>query len=512
MSARADGFRVLTADLGGSALSRALRAREAPADWSSIVPADDRAWRARATATAAGHTGWLERLAPAFGTGAALLGPVAEGGVVITTGQQPGLFGGPIYTLAKALSALAMSEAHERATGVPTRPVFWAATDDADFAEAASIAVVGPRGLDTLTLSATEALDAVPLAFRALGHDVDALRARLAAACGSLADERVMRAAAAFRAGATVGAAYLALMRALLEPLGIAVLDAAHPAVGAATRPLMRAALAAAPGVQEALVARGAALSAAGFEPPVAVDRALSLVFAWEGSADAPRKRRLTIDEALAAGDPAQRLSPNVLLRPVMEAWMLPTVAYVAGPGELAYFSQVSAVADALALPRPLALPRWSGLIVPADVEDELASRGWSLEHLRDPHAAENAIAAAAVPAEIIAMFARLRTSVASELAALDAILPEPAVAGARSDLARRLDRIERRVRGVVKHRERALLQRIARVRAVVHPNGTPQERTLSFVPFVSRYGEALIAAQLQAARGHAERWWPVGP
>jgi len=505
-------FRLLTTDLGGGALSRAIRAGQVPDAWMASVPTSRAAWIERARRVMDEHPGWLSAIAPALGTGAALLGDVEHGGVVITTGQQPGLFGGPLYTLSKALSALAMSEAHERTTGIPTRPVFWAATDDADFVEAASLAVLGAGGLEWLALTTGAEEEGRPLTMRPLGPEVQGLYQRLAAACGSAADARTLEAAGAYAPGRSIGDAYVALLRAVLEPLGIPVLDASHAAVAKATRPFLDHALVESPRVHDALLARTAALTAAGFAAPVAVDRELSLVFAWEGDGDRAIKRRLTIAEASAAVSRGDRLSPNVLLRPVMEARLLPTVTYVAGPGELAYFTQVGAVAAALGAPAPLALPRWSGLIVPTDVDAELVSRGWDLDMLRDPHAAENAVAAAAIPEEVVAMFARLRETMFTELAQLDAVLPSAAVAGARGDLGRRLDRIERRVRGAAKHRERTALQRIARARATVFPDGVPQERLLSFVPFLARYGSPLVEAQREAARAHAARWWPPTP
>jgi bacillithiol synthase len=109
------GVRVITEPLGGGPLARAALAGEAPDAWFG-GPAP-RAWRARVEATRAAHpAGWLAAIAPALGParGAAAerLARAADGaGVVVTTGQQPGLFGGPIYTWTKALSALALADA-----------------------------------------------------------------------------------------------------------------------------------------------------------------------------------------------------------------------------------------------------------------------------------------------------------------------------------------------------------------------------------------------------------------
>src|SRR5206468_5902906 len=128
----------------------------APSEWHPAAPSDVEGWRRRA-AERAGSRDWAaawDAIAPAIaptGNAAARLERVrAAGGVVVTTGQQPGLFGGPVYTWSKAIGALAFADALELATGIPTAAVFWAATDDADFAEASTTAVARPGGADLL--------------------------------------------------------------------------------------------------------------------------------------------------------------------------------------------------------------------------------------------------------------------------------------------------------------------------------------------------------------------------
>jgi len=110
-------LRVITEPLGGSALSLAAQRGDAPADWYPARPVGAAEWRAYATSVArsAVGSGWLSAIAPAIaasGHAAERLSRTAAGdGVVVTTGQQPGLFGGPVYTLSKALSALALADA-----------------------------------------------------------------------------------------------------------------------------------------------------------------------------------------------------------------------------------------------------------------------------------------------------------------------------------------------------------------------------------------------------------------
>src|SRR3954462_5547436 len=147
--------RVLSEPIGGSKLSQAMQRGELPGI-GAAAPTDVESWSRAVSAVRQRFEkrNWLDHLAPAFGETAKLekLQRAAREGVVVTTGQQAGLFGGPMLTLVKALSARALADAIERATGVPCATVFWAATDDADFAEAATVKIPATGGTRTLTL------------------------------------------------------------------------------------------------------------------------------------------------------------------------------------------------------------------------------------------------------------------------------------------------------------------------------------------------------------------------
>ena len=232
--------RIISEPLGGSPLSRLLQSGGAPPAWAAEAPASATAWRELVTRRA-GERDWDEAwaaLSPALsatGVAAERLDRVRRtGGVVVTTGQQPGLFGGPVYTWSKAVGALALADAIERATGVATAAIFWAATDDADFAEASYTVLAVPGGAEVLR-SANAPVAGTPMTLARLG-DLSNLVRRLRASAGSAADPRpldVIEHAYSDREG-TVGDAYVRLLRGLLAPLGVPVLDASHAAVRAA--------------------------------------------------------------------------------------------------------------------------------------------------------------------------------------------------------------------------------------------------------------------------------------
>jgi uncharacterized protein YllA (UPF0747 family) len=498
---------IVTEPLGGSPLSRLVQGTPAAGKWLAPRPASVAEWRAAARARAA-EPGWRDRwaaLEPALmATGAAaerLARVEREGGVVVTTGQQPGLFGGPIYTWSKAMSALALANEIQARTGVPTAAVYWAATDDADFAEASTTAVARPGGLEVLRAELAPA-PGTPLSLARLGDLQDARR-RLIDASGSAPDPRPLEllSNAYGDPERTHGDAFVDLLRALLAPLGVPVLDASHDAVVAASAPTIRVALERAPAIEAALAARAREIVAAGFDPQVDDVRGLALAFMRDG----PAKRRLTVAEAPRA---TGWLTPNVLLRPIVERAILPTVAYVAGPGELAYFAQVGAVAAAMNLPAPVAVPRWSCTLIEPQAQALLGRLGVAPDDLDPPGALEGRLARAAMGdattralAEIREAIGMLPDAIGEESEALGVGGP---VIGATRALHHRVDRLERRLVAALKRRETAQMFDLATLRAALRPRGARQERTLNILPLLARNGCELLGEMCRAAGPHA--------
>lgn len=504
---------IASAPLGGSLLSRAIQSHRVPPEWQLRAPVDRAGWRTHLESVRSGAGSWLASVREAFGplTHTAArhrLTEAAQHGVVVTTGQQPGLFGGPAYTLTKALSALALADALSAEFGMPVAPVFWAATDDADWREAATTHVVARDGLQALTMPGP-VTDGIAMADVPLG-DVRELRAALRAVSGSGAEPMVLDLVdAAYTDGATVGSAYVTWLRGMLEPLGIAVLDASHAALRCTIDPVARVALRGAVSVEQALQARSDAIGAAGFTPQVELVDGLSLVFETTDQV----RRRVPVSRAADVAHSAMlgALGANVLLRPVLERAVLPTVAYVAGPGELAYFAQVTAVAEALALPVPVAVPRWAGDWRESQVERIMARLGVTDDELRDPHGPETRLARDAMDREVADSLERLRVTMDAQVSALsravaddDALVPADVVSGLSRDLMHKLDRVERRLVAAVKRREAGMTRDVAVARASRHPHGSSPERVLSLVPVLARHGLGVLSAMRDAAAVHA--------
>jgi bacillithiol biosynthesis cysteine-adding enzyme BshC len=450
--------------------------------------------------------------------------------LMVTTGQQPGLFTGPLYTIYKALSARALALSLERIWGRPVLPVFWAAGDDHDFAEAASshwIAGDGTLASAALPDRPPEAA-LVPLSRESLPAQVDELLARLERDLpeGGARDQTLAWLRRHYHPGATVAAAFAGSLAELLGPLGVLVLDATHPAVKTAAAPIVGAAVEQAGVLDQRLASRARELIDAGLAPDVRVGDAATLAFLdGEGGGgrdrlilDAGRLRtrrggvHLALDQfrRIVEREP-ERLSPNVLLRPVVESALLPTVAYLAGPGELGYLPLAAPAFETLGIHRPTPVPRWSGLLVEARVARTLTKFGAALEEvLHDGQRLEQRLLRGVAPADFEPALADLKAAIMAGGDRLSAVASqidptmERTAQTTRTAMLGQLAELEKRLLGAQKRRQGELVGQLDRVRAALQPLGKPQERVLSIVGFLGRYGAELM----ERLAGHIRSWF----
>ena len=501
---------VVTQPIAANPLAAAAIDGKTPNGWYEAIPTDAKAWRARVDAIRGSFDKrWLSTLAPAFaasGDAKTRLEAAADGrGVVVTTGQQPGLFGGPVYTLSKALSVLAFADALQEAAQCPVAPVFWAATDDTDFKEASSTVIAVSGGAQLLRMDHPESLGR-PMASMPL-PDLSAELSALEVAAGSTIDRmplEILR--ESYVQGATVGSAYVSLLRRLFAPLGISVIDASHPALRGASRGVLSAALEHSSDIADRIKVRTGEIEEAGYAAQVGDVPGLSLVFSTASGS----RKRIPIKTARKQAV-SEDMGPNVLLRPIVERAVLPTAVYVGGPAEIAYFAQIAPIADVLKVARPAIVPRWSCTIIEPHVEKILEELHLAPEDFQDPHEVEARVARSRLPQRVLDELQRTRVLLEQQLDSLAAAVTEekapitPAVTGGlRANLTRRLDRFERRLIAAAKKQHSEVMRAIATARGSLYPFGKPQERALNFIPLLARYGPSLRDDMLSEARRHA--------
>ena len=448
------------------------------------------------------------------------------GALAVTTGQQPGLFTGPLYTIYKALSAAGLARTLERQWHRPVVPVFWVAGDDHDFAEASHTAWLTGEGevrKAALPPRPPEAALA-PLYREPLGPQVagilDALAADLAQS--EFRDWVLQWLARHYRPDATVAGSFAGALAELLAPAGIVCLESTHPTVKrSAARYLVRA-LGLARELDRDLEHRSQELRMAGLDPGVPVGENATLVMLEgplgrdriliEDGGFTTRRGRERFDletlQRIAASEP-QRLSPNVLLRPVIESALLPTVAYLAGPSELSYLALTQPIYDRMRVPRQVVLPRWSGVLVEPRVDRVLQKFGIDLGDLLEPAGAlESRLVRSQLPEEAARALHSLRENLVvgydaltRSAADIDPTLTR-AVQGTKNQALAGLNDIERKLVQHLKRRQEVELGQIAKARTLVLPDNQPQERVLTIAPFLARYGPGLVSELSEAVEG----------
>jgi bacillithiol synthase len=312
---------------------------------------------------------------------------------------------------------------------------------------------------------------------------------------------------------ATVAGAFARAMAELLAPSGIVCFDSTHPAAKAAAAPVILRALEQAAAIDADLERQSEALGDTARTSGVMVGDGAALVM-LEGKQGRDRlvasdggfvtrrgRERFSLDDlvSIAEREPT-RLSPNVLLRPVVESALLPTVSYLGGPAELRYLAFTPPVYRRLGVERQRPLPRWSGVLVEPRVDRVLEKFGIDLADLLEPSGSlEARLVRSQLPGEALEALASVRAAVEEGYGRLersasdiDPTLVRP-IQGARHQALAGTQEIEKKLVQHLKRRRETELGQIRRARTAVLPGGKPQERVLTLVPFLARYGPALI-------------------
>lgn len=419
------------------------------------------------------------------------------GTVVVVTGQQPALFGGPLLVATKALAAVALARRIE-SEGTPAVPVFWSASEDDDHAEAASVAVIGPsRSLERISVT-------LPGDRRMLSHvraaGADEALARLSGSMDAGPGHLDVRALAAAFGAETFGDAFARLVLSLLGRFGLVLVEPAtlRPFATSVVRHEVER-----PGELAAAIsaAEEDLVRATGEDAPLALPRpelfyvvedGVRRRVAWDGTswrlADgsmSPRDLIARLDE-----DPAA-FSWNVAARVLAQDAALPVAAQVCGPAEFAYASVLGVAHRALGVPAPALVARPGVTIVEPRIRALATALGASVEDVvRDPTTLRDAAPEAAELPDT------------AEVRRLLAALPEgrsPAVVRRREGLLRGLDLYEEAVRREREASSDTAAARRRRVLDALRPEGGLQERSLSFLPFVSRHGTGILDRLLAA-------------
>lgn len=433
-------------------------------------------------------------------------GPLLErlsrpGTVAVVTGQQVGFLSGPAYTIYKALTAVRLAE-RLSARGIDAVPVFWLATEDHDFPEVNHAWVYNGDNLPTrLECVATPEANQ-PVGGIVLGDfDWSALSSALAGL--PFADDIVAVARDAYARGTTLGQAFRTLVSTLLAGHPMLYVDPLAEPIRRLAAPLLHDAVAAEPQLKQGLLDRNRELTGKGYHAQVHVDAKTSLVFLLENG------RRQTLrpqnGNYIVGGriipraeleSRAEHLSPNALLRPVVQDYILPTIAYIGGPAELAYLAQSEVIYRELLGRQPVALHR-AGFTVFDSRSRKLIER-YNLclpDFFHGEEALRARLASRLVPPSLQTLLSATKEAATGAIQRLSSELQQfdPTLAKAAERSRRKMEyqvqKIERKVARQILQRDEMAAKHAASLNGLLYPHKHLQERFYSILPLLAEHG-----------------------
>lgn len=430
-----------------------------------------------------------------------------DGDQAVVTGQQVGLFGGPLFAILKAITAVKVAEEATTA-GVRAVPIFWLATEDHDVAEVSFANIPAKTHLQKVTIL-PDAIEGLPVSAVKLDDEI-AVAARTASQL--LGDSEVSQWIGEFyRPGTTLGDAYARLFARLFAKQGVILLDASSPELHEIAKPVYLKAAAQATEITDALLQRDQELEASGYHAQVKVTRTSTLLFASQDSVRTPVQRSNSHfaigKEKFSAEDLAARVaarpqdfSANALLRPVVQDFLLPTLAYIGGPAEVAYFAQSAVVYEKLMGRITPILPRISATLLEPHIQRKLTRHQLLLPMVfQGEEILARTLATHGLPPELTAKFAgakeTLNTTLGSLEASLEKLDPTLKAAAERSGkkMKYQLSRLQQRAALAEQRRNADLIRHAHELTSALYPHKNLQEREVAGVYFIARYGMQLI-------------------
>ena len=453
----------------------------------------------------------LERQNRAWGASEATLRNIQrlrDGAFAIVSGQQVGLFGGPLLSLLKASSALALAKQVE-ALGVPCVPIFWMATEDHDLAEVNHAEFVAADGSLHRLETTSQGIPEAPVGTVVLGSEIEAVAARAAELLGDSEAADWVR--ESYRPGETMGSAFGKLFARIFQDSGVVLLDALDPELHRVAESVYRAAALEAESLDQELLRRGAELRAADYHEQVKVTPSSTLLFRIE---DGQRRvihrangdyicgeRRIGREELIREiRTHPEQFSANVLLRPVVQDYLLPNLAYIGGPAEVAYFAQAGVVYEQILGRVTPVLPRFSATLVDARAQRHMKRYQLELPDLfHGPERLRDMLALRSLPEDLQMQFDHTANAVEASLVAIRASLQKldptlvEAADKAGSKMLYQLRRLGMRAAHAELRKSGEISRHAEELSTALFPEKGLQERSIAGICYVGRYGRLLL-------------------
>jgi bacillithiol biosynthesis cysteine-adding enzyme BshC len=432
--------------------------------------------------------------------------------LVIFTGQQVGLFGGPLFTIYKAISIIKLAQELSFRFSRSFIPIFWLDSEDHDFEEVRSTYIIDKENqLKEIRYSPSKIPSGEPMYKVVLEEEINSCVEKLTSSLHptEFKNEVTQELVNCYSRGESISNSFAKWMVRLLGKYGLVIADPGDKelrklAVDFFLKEIDN------PGRSMGLVREtGKTLESSGYHQQVVKSEEMVNLFLevkekrstlkWSGESiqidGADRKLSQKELRQMIEEEP-ERLSPNVLLLPLMRSYLFPTAAYIGGPGEISYYAQLKSVFDFFDIPMPIVYPRASVTLIEDKIKQLLQK--YSLEFIdlfQDPEILINSILKEKFPDPLENTLEKKRNEILKILDSLEQelISSEPTLKQnletTRGKIDYELKRLGEKLFQAYRQKDQTLKEQVYKAKKNLFPDNKLQERVLNLVPYLIKYG-----------------------
>jgi len=428
--------------------------------------------------------------------------------LTVVTGQQVTLYGGPLYSVYKTITAILYARKLEQTTGRPVVPIFWLADEDHDIEEVSTIRIPDSYSNSEITYSHKDYKDAPPASTIQLGSELEKVQHLLVEYLDEtdFTAELLEKIRTCYQSDRTFGEAFGDLLMSYFGKHGLLLAGSLNPSAKSHTKEILKKAVKLRKELNLALDDTTYSLIEAGYHDQVQVQPSNLFYLTKTGARikiqyvndtwSIPSKKWSSSELLNEVEEHPEQFSPNVFLRPILQDYLLPVVAYVGGPGEIAYYAQMKEFYSCFGFKMPVIVPRFSLTIFESSIDRILDKLPFEWHRYQDRiEDLEKEFVEFTETVDIEKLFGIWRAQIdelsrakRDEIGNIDPSL-KGSVGKAKATYFSELDKLKGKVYRSVKDQEKVQLDRLKRIKNNLFPNGNLQEREVAFIFFMNKYG-----------------------
>jgi bacillithiol biosynthesis cysteine-adding enzyme BshC len=442
--------------------------------------------------------------------------------LAVVTGQQMVLYGGPVFTVLKALTAIQLAKKYERELNRPVVPVFWLADEDHDIEEISQFSLIKRDEIIKCSTSFGEPGKRVgEYSLKEVHHQLrSCVKSGLIDTDFSEDLWKILD--YSYSEKHSVAEAFGIFLQKLFGKHGLILAGSNDKLLKSFSKSVLTKSVIKADDVSDRLKENTKHLEKLGYHGQVHLNNSnifyisetghrLKIQYDGEVWFIDNSNMRWSSDELIREiNDNPNQFSPNVILRPVLQDRILPTLSYVAGPGEIAYYAQMSGIYDYFEQSMPQIVPRFSGTLIESSVERIMGKLPFNLDdyNKRIEDLESEYIEQTDQPdlEKIFGDWKQRIDSITDEkksvIGEIDPTLKNTA-GKASSTYFSELDKLKGKLYKSLKQQEKTQLERILKIQSNLFPNGNLQEREIAFIYYLNKYGIELFDELLKSLENH---------